>query len=116
MRYLKVFVLIIIFFISMVFFVQNTPELSREVILSLELMQFKLMSQPLPYYFLILTAFVLGACLCTIYFLADKIRLSRQLNSCRSKISNLEQEVNSLRNLPLDEKSYPAASENEDNS
>ncbi len=114
MRYLKVLALILLFFLSMVFFVQNTPELSKEVILSLELVNYKFTSTPLPYYLLILVAFCLGAVLCLVYFMADKIRLSGQLRTCRTKMANLEQEVNSLRNLPLEEKNYPSANDSEE--
>lgn len=114
MRYLKVLALILLFFISMVFFVQNTPELSKEVILSLELVQFKFTSTPLPYYLLILVSFCIGALICLVYFLADKLRLSGQLRTCRTKMANLEQEVNSLRNLPLEEKNYPSSSDTEE--
>lgn len=114
MRYLKVLALVILFFLSMVFFIQNTPELSKEVTLSLKLMQFQLTSQPLPYYLLILSAFAAGALLCLLYFMGDKVRLSGQLRTCRTRMANLEQEVNSLRNLPLDEGNYPSAAEAEE--
>ncbi|SDL19751.1 putative membrane protein [Maridesulfovibrio ferrireducens] len=116
MRYLKVLALVILFFVSMVFFIQNTPELSKEVTLSMALLDFKFTSQPLPYYLLILVAFCAGSFICLFYFMADKIRLSGQLRTCRTKMSNLEQEVNSLRNLPLDEKNYPSADESDDKS
>ena len=111
MRYFKVLALVILFFLSMVFFVQNTPELSKEVVLSIQLLQLKFTSQSLPYYLLILTAFAAGALLCLLYFMGDKIRLSGQLRTCRTRMANLEQEVNSLRNMPLDEGNYPSTAE-----
>lgn len=114
MRYLKVLALVVLFFLSMVFFIQNTPELSKEVTLSIELFNYKFMSQPLPYYLLILIAFAAGSVLCLLYFMADKVRLSGQLRACRTRMANLEQEVNSLRNLPLDEGNYPSAEESEE--
>lgn len=109
MRYLKVLALVILFFFSMVFFVQNTPELGKTVVLSIELLQYKFTSQELPYYLLILTAFAVGAVITLLYFMGDKIRLSGQLRTCRTRMANLEQEVNSLRNMPLDEGNYPSA-------
>ncbi len=115
MRYLKVLALVILFFVSMVFFIQNTPELSKEVVLSMSLLNFTFTSQSLPYYLLILVAFCAGSFLCLFYFMADKVRLSGQLRTCRTKMANLEQEVNSLRNLPLDGQNYPSAEESEEN-
>jgi lipopolysaccharide assembly protein A len=115
MRYLKVLALVILFFISMVFFIQNTAELSKEITLSMELFNFTFTSQPIHYYLLILISFCVGAFLCLVYFMADKLRLSGQLRNCRTRMSNLEQEVNSLRNLPLEEQNYPSADESADN-
>lgn len=114
MRYLKVLALILLFFLSMVFFVQNTPELSKEVTLSLELIHYRFISTPLPYYLLILVSFCIGAILCLIYFMADKIRLTGQLRAYKARMVNLEQEVNKLRNLPLEENNYPSSSDSEE--
>ncbi|WP_027179246.1 LapA family protein [Maridesulfovibrio bastinii] len=114
MRYLKVLALILLFFLSMVFFVQNTPELSKEVTLSLELVHYKFVSVPLPYYLLILVSFCIGAILCLIYFMADKLRLTGILRAYKTRMATLEQEVNSLRNLPLEEKNYPSSSDSEE--
>ncbi len=108
MRFLKVFALVVLFLISMMFFVQNTQILSQEMSLHLDffLGDFKVESRPLPFYFLLLISFGLGSILVLFYFLMEKLRLSKQLKECRGKLNKLEQEVNSLRNLPLETSSY----------
>jgi putative membrane protein len=115
MKYLKVIGLALFFFISMVFFIQNTPVLSEEVQLSLELFDYKWTSIPIPYYVLILGLFFIGALLATLYFLAEKFRLSGMLKRCHSRVQSLEKELNSLRNMPLEDQGY-GKSENENES
>ncbi len=104
MRFIKVLFLILLFFISMMFFIQNTEILSQEMSLQLSFFteSLTIKSVPLPFYFLLLIGFVLGGALVLFYFVLDKIRLSKELKQNRSRISKLEKEVNSLRNLPLD--------------
>jgi putative membrane protein len=111
MRYLKVIILVLIFFFSMLFFVQNTELLSTSLTLKLDLLGKHYESQEIPTYLLILVAFVLGAFISLFYFLAEKIKLSQQVRSYKAKIADLEKEVNSLRNMPLEEESFSTESE-----
>ncbi|WP_457571267.1 LapA family protein [Desulfovulcanus sp.] len=111
MRYLKVIILVLIFFFSMLFFVQNTELLSTSLTLKLDFLGKHYESQEIPIYLLILIAFVLGAFISLFYFLAEKIKLSQQLRTYRNKIANLEKEVTSLRNMPLQEESFSTESE-----
>lgn len=114
MRFLKVFGLVLLFLISMMFFIQNTEMLSQEMSLHLNFYigDYVASSRPLPFYFLLLFAFALGSFLVLLYFLMDKLRLGKQLNQCRHERDRLEQEVNSLRNLPLESSNpYSASAE-----
>ena len=109
MRYLKVIILVAIFFFSMLFFVQNTDLLSTSLTLKLDLLGKHYESQEIPIYLLILIAFVLGAFISLFYFLAEKIKLSQQLRSYKNKVADLEKEVNSLRNMPLENENFSTA-------
>ena len=109
MRYLKVIILVAIFFFSMLFFVQNTELLSTSLVLKLDLLGNHYESQEVPIYLLILMAFVLGAFFALFYFLAEKIKLSQQLRSYKNKVADLEKEVNSLRNMPLENENFSTA-------
>ncbi len=114
MRFVKVIFLILLFFVSMMFFIQNTEVLSQSMSLKLSLFteSLTLKSVPLPFYFLLLIGFVLGGALVLFYFLLDKIRLTKEIKHNKSRIAKLEQEVNSLRNLPLDNSMHAAHGEN----
>jgi uncharacterized integral membrane protein len=102
MRFAKVIGLVLLFVISMLFFVQNTPVLSETMQLRLDLFFQSWKSIPLPFYFLLLLGVLAGALFCTLYFIGEKRRQGKALRQCRAKLASLQQEVNSLRNLPLE--------------
>lgn len=102
MRYIKVLLFVLIFFITMMFFVQNNEVLQQSVTLKLDFFLNPAWSSiPLPFYFMILAAFLIGA-LCTLFVLVfDRLRLANNLRKANKRIRTLEKEVNSLRTLPL---------------
>ncbi|WP_462325004.1 LapA family protein [Desulfoplanes sp.] len=106
MRYLKVLCLVALFFVSMLFFVQNTDVLVQTLTLQLGLFSWHVTSAPVPHYLLILLAFVAGAILPLVYFMCEKIRLTRELRVARKTIKQQEEELNSLRNMPIEESDY----------
>ncbi len=103
MRYIRVLALILLFFFSMLFFVQNHELLSTTVRLHLEIFGTRFTSQEIPYYLIVLIGFLAGGFISLIYLLAEKIRMSNELKRCKVKIKDLEEEVNSLRNMPLEQ-------------
>ena len=112
MRFLKVLGLVLLFLISMMFFIQNTEILSQEMSLHLNFYigDYVAQSRPLPFYFLLLAAFAIGALLVLLFFVMDKLRMGKLLKECTGERERLEQEVNSLRNLPLDNDKYSSSS------
>jgi uncharacterized membrane protein len=103
MRYLKVLGLLIFFVLALTIFAQNMAVLSESIRLKLHLFDVQWFSFEGPFYIWGLAAFLIGGLFSLLFFLAERIRLSRQLSSCKSRLRSLEQEVNSLRNLPLEE-------------
>lgn len=106
MRYLKVLLLTLFFFVSMVFFIQNNEMLANGLVLKLELFDASFVSRELPFYLVVLLSFVVGSVFSLSYFLAEKVRLNHELKASKTKLAALEQEVTSLRNLPLEEEAY----------
>ena len=103
MRFIRVFLAICIFFLAVIFVVQNSEFLGQTTQFKLDLFVFDNVQKsiPLPLYFVILAAFLLGG-LSTIFFLiCDRIRLGLNLGKARRRIKHLERELNSLRTLPL---------------
>ena len=94
MRYIKVLLLVLIFFVSMLFLFQNQDTLGKEMALKLNLFFLPPM-QPvaLPTYFILLAGFFLGALFATALLLWDRIALSAKLMKARWQIRNLEKEA-----------------------
>lgn len=114
MRYMKVLLLTLFFFVSMIFFIQNTAALSELMVLELDILGLELVSKQLPFYLIVLISFVAGAIFSLAYFLSEKLRLAKEFKAAKAKLAALEQEVNSLRNLPLETQTYPAMSRDKD--
>lgn len=119
MRYLNIGIIIIFFFISMLFLFQNYESLSTSMNLKFDLILGpKYESSPLPFYALVLASFAIGALITLLYFSLEKVRLSAKLKSCSKKLAKLEEELNSLRNMPLNDapsvSSAPATADDEE--
>ncbi len=98
MRYVKVLLFVLIFFVSMVFFFQNQTTLSTEMKLQLQLFFIEPMeSISLPFYFLVLAAFLVGALLAMTVLVWDKMNLSARLMKANWRVRSLEKEVASLK-------------------
>ncbi len=98
MRYLKVLVFVLIFFVSMIFFFQNQATLATEMKLSLNLFFMAPMeSISLPFYFLVLAAFLSGAILAMLVLIWDKMNLSAKAMKATWRVRALEKEVAALR-------------------
>lgn len=103
MRYLKFFALVLVFVVSMLFFVQNNQALSTSVVLEFNLVAMHLYSLPLPLYILALGGFFLGAVFALAFLLVDRIRLGLELKTLRTRFAALEDEALSLRTIPLNQ-------------
>ncbi|MDR2056015.1 MAG: LapA family protein [Desulfovibrio sp.] len=97
MRYLKVLLLVVLVFLALVFFFQNQNALSQNLVLTLNLFFIPAMSSiPLPFYFIVITAFFLGALLTLSCLVWDKAHLSAKLLKNKWRIGSLEREVEKL--------------------
>jgi len=110
MRYLKSLVIILVFVVSMLFFVQNNQPLATSVVLEFNVVAAHLYSVPLPLYILVLGGFLLGALFSLAFLLVDRIRLGRELKSLRTRYAALEDETLSLRTIPLNQPENQQAS------
>ncbi len=113
MRYVKLIVLVLCLAIAALFFVQNQQQLLAVVgfKLNLYIMTLYPAGINIPLYVIIICAFLIGALLSFGFLLADKLHTSSQLRTCRKRLRSLEKEVNSLRNLPLQEQDSSAQEE-----
>lgn len=98
MRYLKALVLAIFIFLALVFFFQNQTALSQQLELKLNLFFIPPMTSiPLPFYFLVIAAFFIGALLSLALLFWDRCNTSAKLVKSRWHISSLEKELAKLK-------------------
>ncbi len=94
MRYLKVLFTVIIFYVVMLFFVQNQASFDEPVALTLDLLFMPPMqSIPLPVYAIMLMCFTLGGLLVLSMLIWDRLTISARCTSARSKSSSLEKKL-----------------------
>jgi ATP adenylyltransferase len=98
MRYIKVLLLVVLLFLVLVFLFQNQTSLSQSMTLTLNLFFVPPMASiPLPFYFIVIVAFFLGAILSLSFLVWDKIHLSARVLKDKWRIGSLEREVARLK-------------------
>ena len=96
MRYVKVFLLAVFFFLALIFFFQNQAALSQEMTLTLNLFFLPAMTSiKLPFYFLIIAGFACGALLTLAFLVWDKLNMTAKLMKQRWQIGALQRMVES---------------------
>lgn len=94
MRYLKVLLLALFIFFAVLFFIQNQAPLSQQMSLTLNLFFIPpFESIPLPFYFVVVGAFVIGCLLSALWLLWEKFNASARLMKRKWKIAALEKEL-----------------------
>ena len=96
MRYLKVLLLVLLIFFSLVFFFQNQTALSTAMTLNLFFVP-EMTSIPLPFYFIVIVAFFVGALLAVALLLWDKMHLTARYMKSKWRVAALEREVAKLK-------------------
>ena len=101
MRYIKVFLLVLVFFFVMMFFVQNQGSFSDPVVLRLDLLFLTPMeSIPMPLYSLMLICFALGA----LMLMWDRMTATGCLAGARRRITSLEKQLKAAQEAAASEK------------
>ena len=94
MRYIKVLLLAVVFFLALVFFFQNQGALSQSMVLTLNLFFIPAMSSiALPFYFLVIAAFACGALMTLGFLVWDKVNQTARLMKQKWQIGSLEREL-----------------------
>lgn len=115
MRLVKLIILVLFIAFVIIFFMQNTTTISEPMSLHLDLEWASWTLIPLPFYVLLLAAFILGALIAGIFFFMEKIQHYSEIRSYRIKIHQLQQEIKSLREMPL-RPTYPMLESKHDHS
>lgn len=112
MQYIKALAMVVFFFLAMVFLCQNQVPLSKDVALQLNLMLVPSTSTvTLPFYFVVIAAFLLGIVCCFLLLMWDRVRMSARAVRAQWRVRSMQsdqlQMISQLRQLahsPVEER------------
>lgn len=99
MQILKLILFILLVILTVTFILHNQWIVSQEF----PIRYFVFHTEPISLYIIFLAVFFLGAFLTTCCYMIKNSKLKRVLNQHKKKIKQMEQELISLRNLPITE-------------
>ena len=110
MKQVKWVVLLLCMVLLIVFLIQNIEKILAATTFEFNLFGLvHLSSKPIPLYGLILGSIFVGGIMTAIYLGIGNFRLRSSLRSLQKKNSSLQEELKSLRNLPITEAEVPAS-------
>jgi uncharacterized integral membrane protein len=101
MKAIKSILSVIIVVLILIFVLQNSAELSKNVSFHLNLYLKDVSPGELPLYSALLCSFFLGVCFGGVLGLANRLRHRAQFRKLNRLIVEKDRELNSLRNLPV---------------
>ena len=101
MKHLKFILAIIIMLVVVVIVVQNSDAFSKAVVFKIDFLGIQWQSSSISLYYIVTIAFLFGVLVTGVYGMLERFRLKKQLKILTSASTAKDQELNSLRNLPI---------------
>ncbi len=101
MKHLKFILGIIIGLIVVIIVVQNNEAFSKAVVFKINFLGLHWQSASVSIYYIVTVAFLFGVLVTGVYGMIERFRLKKQIKILSSAAAAKEQELNSLRNLPI---------------
>ena len=112
MKHVKFIVAIILMLIVVILVVQNHEAMSTRVVFRINLVTFHYQTSQLTLYHIVTIAFLFGIIVSGFYGIVERFRLKKQIKMLRSITREKDEELNSLRNLPITSDDVVAESDN----
>lgn len=101
MKYVKFVVAVIIMLVVVVLVVQNHAAMSTEVTFRMDLIGFNYQSPLLTLYHIVTIVFLFGVLITALFGMRERFHLKKEIRVLRKASEEKDQELNSLRNLPI---------------
>ena len=101
MKHVKFMLAIILVLVVVILIVQNHEALSTKVSFRVSFFSWSLQSSMMSVYYIITISFLFGVIISGTYGIIERFRLMKALKTLRASSQEKEQELNSLRNLPI---------------
>ena len=101
MKYVKFVVAVVIMVVVVVLVVQNHSAMSTEVSFRMDLLGLKYQSTAMTVYHIVVIVFLFGVLISALVGMMERFRLKKEIRILRDASKEKDQELNSLRNLPI---------------
>ena len=101
MQYVKFVVAVVIMVVVVVLVVQNHAAMSTEVSFRMDLLGLKYQSTAMTVYHIVVIVFLFGVLISALVGMMERFRLKKEIRILRDTSKEKDQELNSLRNLPI---------------
>jgi len=101
MKHVRVVLIILFVLLIIVVAVQNYAVMATTVTFRLNLLFFNHETPPMSLYLVVIIAFLLGVIFTGFYGISERFRLKRQIKLLKKESRGKDQELQSLRNLPV---------------
>jgi len=101
MKHVKAIIVVLFLLIVVIVAVQNYQALTTSIIFKVDLLFFKAETPNLPVFMIAIIAFLIGVAAIWVYGISERLDFRRQIKMLMKDVKDKEQELNSLRNLPV---------------
>jgi len=101
MRHVKAIIVVLFLLVVVVVAVQNYQALTTPINFKINLLFFKAETAGLPVFLIAVVTFLIGVFCLWIYGISERLNYRRQIKRLMKDVKEKEQELNSLRNLPV---------------
>jgi len=101
MKHVKAIIVILFLLVVVIVAVENHKALLTTISFKVDLLFFKAETPNLPIFLIAIIAFLIGVFCLWVYGIAERLDLRRQIKALMKDVREKEQELNSLRNLPV---------------
>jgi len=101
MKHVKAIIVVLFLLIVVIVAVQNYQALTTSIVFKVDLLFFKAETPNLPVFMIAIIAFLIGVACIWVYGISERLDFKRQIKMLMKNVKDKEQELNSLRNLPV---------------
>lgn len=101
MKHLRFIIGIIIMLLVVIIVVENHEAFSTKVVFRIDLLGLHYKSNEISMYIMVTISFLFGILIAGLYGIVERFRLKREIKKMRHISKEKEEELNSLRNLPI---------------
>ena len=113
MKHLKFIAAVVLMLIVVILIVQNHDAMSTTVVFRIKFFSHEAHTSTVSLYYIIAIAFLFGVVITGLYGIFERYHLKKQIKLLMSRTQEKDQELNSLRNLPITSEDVNTSQEDE---